>query len=458
MTKTSAGRSRAAGRSVNWTTFDMPSSITKGGGTVSFVYGPEHQRTRQGRGADGTVDAGGQEVETNGGEVKVKTYWPLGIGVEIDTVGKGTALYWIHKDRLGSPVVIANQNGVLRDPLAYDAWGKRRSQDGASTDDEITGKVDNKGFTGHEMLDTVDLVHMNGRVYDRQLGRFLSADPLVQDPLNGQSYNRYSYVLNNPTNLTDPSGFQAECKLTMCGAGDWKTIYQAPSESGAGTEKKDKDKGQAAKKDSNGTVVSDAKKVSSAISGGTPATRSDSSPIPGCTDPNCVVIPGERGTNSEVSNNRFNNIELTNGDRPQLSLGYVGKRYGKAYVHTYVILSQGGADGRRYYLRAGPDESGNGLGNITVSYGDDARKLDVPRNLATQHLGDVDMSFDDAKNALMKFGQSVDAAHIPYTFTANSNSVAAQAPTAVGLPRAAPSDELGEPKGYDTVLKVKPIR
>lgn len=179
-------------------------------------------------------------------------------------MGKWTALYWIHKDRRGSPVVIADQSGVLLDPLAYDAWGKRRSQDGASTDDEITGKVDNKGFTGHEMLDTVDLVHMNGRVYDPQLGRFLSADPLVQDPLNGQSYNRYSYVLNNPTNLTDPSGFQAECKLTMCGAGDWKTIYQAPSESGAGTEKKDKDKGQAAKKDSNGTVVSDAKKVSSA--------------------------------------------------------------------------------------------------------------------------------------------------------------------------------------------------
>jgi hypothetical protein len=40
------------------------------------------------------------------------------------------------------------------------------------------------------MLDPLDLVHMNGRVYDPFVGRFLSGDPLVQDPNNGQNYNR----------------------------------------------------------------------------------------------------------------------------------------------------------------------------------------------------------------------------------------------------------------------------
>ncbi len=49
---------------------------------------------------------------------------------------------------------------------------------------------------------------MNGRIYDPLIGRFLSADPILQDPMNGQSYNRYTYVLNNPTNLTDPTGFE----------------------------------------------------------------------------------------------------------------------------------------------------------------------------------------------------------------------------------------------------------
>lgn len=39
------------------------------------------------------------------------------------------------------------------------------------------------------------------------IGRFLQADPIIQEPYLSQSYNRYSYVINNPLSLTDPSGF-----------------------------------------------------------------------------------------------------------------------------------------------------------------------------------------------------------------------------------------------------------
>jgi hypothetical protein len=48
---------------------------------------------------------------------------------------------------------------------------------------------------------------MNGRLYDPELGRMLSPDPYVQVPEYSQNFNRYSYVLNNPLNLTDPTGF-----------------------------------------------------------------------------------------------------------------------------------------------------------------------------------------------------------------------------------------------------------
>lgn len=48
---------------------------------------------------------------------------------------------------------------------------------------------------------------MNGRIYDPTLGRFLQADPHIQAPNNSQNYNRYSYVLNNPMSMTDPSGY-----------------------------------------------------------------------------------------------------------------------------------------------------------------------------------------------------------------------------------------------------------
>jgi hypothetical protein len=50
---------------------------------------------------------------------------------------------------------------------------------------------------------------MNGRVYDYNLGRFLSVDPFIQSPTNSQSLNPYSYIMNNPLSGTDPTGYMA---------------------------------------------------------------------------------------------------------------------------------------------------------------------------------------------------------------------------------------------------------
>ncbi len=47
---------------------------------------------------------------------------------------------------------------------------------------------------------------MNGRVYDAPIGRFMSADPFIQSPMDLQSYNRYAYVRNNPLTVSDPTG------------------------------------------------------------------------------------------------------------------------------------------------------------------------------------------------------------------------------------------------------------
>jgi RHS repeat-associated protein len=268
-----------AGRTVTWTSFDMPLTITKGASSSTFRYGSEYQRARQDRG-DGTtiIYADGQEVETTGGQVTVKTYWPNGIGVEIDRPGKPTELNWTHTDRLGSPVAISDEAGNLREELAYDPWGKRRDTANNATPDTVDGKTDNKGFTNHEMLDQLDLVHMNGRIYDPLIGRFMSGDPLVQDPANGQNYNRYSYVLNNPTNVTDPTGFACVivtgsniptcnngdddkvlnlpggAKELLKGNGKGKTLEKALKETSAGTGKQDaKNPGQTSTNNTTGT-------------------------------------------------------------------------------------------------------------------------------------------------------------------------------------------------------------
>ncbi|WP_404421605.1 RHS repeat-associated core domain-containing protein [Nibricoccus sp. IMCC34717] len=100
---------------------------------------------------------------------------------------------------------------------SFTAWGERSnplsiSNTGAPSSTATGGSNDltPRGYTGHEMLDGMGLVHMNGRIYDPAIGRMLSADILVQNPASLQSFNRYSYVWNNPLRFTDPSGFAGE--------------------------------------------------------------------------------------------------------------------------------------------------------------------------------------------------------------------------------------------------------
>ncbi|MDC8101886.1 RHS repeat-associated core domain-containing protein [Chryseobacterium rhizosphaerae] len=52
----------------------------------------------------------------------------------------------------------------------------------------------------------VGIIHMNGRLYDPLLRRFLNADENIQDPYNTQNYNKYGYVMNNPLMYNDPNG------------------------------------------------------------------------------------------------------------------------------------------------------------------------------------------------------------------------------------------------------------
>jgi RHS repeat-associated protein len=98
---------------------------------------------------------------------------------------------------------------VVVERLAYDPWGKRRFINGtADTLDAITSANIDRGFTMHEHIDEMGIINMNGRIYDPLIGRFMSADPIIQAPYNLKSFNRYSYVWNNPLKFFDPAGFE----------------------------------------------------------------------------------------------------------------------------------------------------------------------------------------------------------------------------------------------------------
>ena len=115
-------------------------------------------------------------------------------------------------DHLGSPNLIVDQNGQVLQNQSFDAFGQRRDN---LTWLPLTGtaltafdtSITKRGYTGHEGSDALGLIHMNGRVYEPKLGRFISADPTIDGVTTSQGFNRYSYVHNNPMNVADPSGF-----------------------------------------------------------------------------------------------------------------------------------------------------------------------------------------------------------------------------------------------------------
>ena len=125
---------------------------------------------------------------------------------------------YLTSDHLGSVSVITDEAGNIDERMSYDAFGMRRNpttwQDYFSLPD-LTDITD-KGYTDQQQMDAVGLVHMNGRVYDPVVGRFMSADPTVPDPLDGQSFNRYAYVENNPLSAVDPSGFCSQMSMGNC--------------------------------------------------------------------------------------------------------------------------------------------------------------------------------------------------------------------------------------------------
>ena len=199
---------------IAYSSFNKPLQMQKGSTLVNYTYGPDRETTTktvsQSGGLTTTVYIGGLFEVTTGISTTQKIHYIMAGGETIATYneinGSGVTSY-LHKDHLGSLTTVTDQSGRVRERLSYDAWGKRRGSNWQDVDPSTITSSINRSFTGHEPIDAVGLIHMGGRVYDPVIGRFLSADPFVQEPANLQSLNRYSYVLNNPLSYTDPSGY-----------------------------------------------------------------------------------------------------------------------------------------------------------------------------------------------------------------------------------------------------------
>lgn len=222
--------SSGAGRTVSWFGFNKVKSVSSGASTLNYLYDAEQERSQElyykGEVLQRTTvylnpGAGAglyYEDESGVAGTKKKHYLSAGgatFGMIVCTATPCTSTsntvtqYW-HKDHLGSVSVVTDVGGAVVERLAYEPFGKRRNSNGLSdANGTLTAQSTDRGYTEHEHMEEVGLINMNGRLYDPGLARFLSADPYVTFPNDGQSYNRYSYVMNQPLGFTDPTGYDA---------------------------------------------------------------------------------------------------------------------------------------------------------------------------------------------------------------------------------------------------------
>ncbi|MEW6028108.1 MAG: RHS repeat-associated core domain-containing protein [Chloroflexota bacterium] len=111
-----------------------------------------------------------------------------------------SGLQYLLTDHLGSVVAVTNASGTLTSQQRYLPFGEVRT----IPDSPIT--ITDFGFTGQRALDGTGLMDYRARFYSPYLNRFIQPDTIIPNPSSPQSWNRFSYVANNPLRFTDPSG------------------------------------------------------------------------------------------------------------------------------------------------------------------------------------------------------------------------------------------------------------
>jgi RHS repeat-associated protein len=208
--------SDSSGRTMAYTAANQMASAGKGSETVSFDYDASRSRYKRqdmsGSSVSTTHYVGGVEVITPAsGPVEMKRY--VGdVVLTTNPISGATSEAYIMRDHLGSPNLIVDHASTVLQNQSFDAFGQRRDNItwqplSATALATFSTSITRRGYTGHEGIDAIGLIHMNGRVYDPKLGRFIQSDPFIDGVDSTQGFNRYSYGQNNGLNGTDPSGF-----------------------------------------------------------------------------------------------------------------------------------------------------------------------------------------------------------------------------------------------------------
>jgi RHS repeat-associated protein len=144
-----------------------------------------------------------EERDASGTNV-TKRFYPQGVKVE---TGASAGAYYYARDHLSSIRALTDSSGAIRASYTYDPFG-RATKTGGDVDADF-------GFAGMFWSNEAGLALTRFRVYDAELGRWLSRDPLVGAELK-EGPNLYAYVGNEPVNRVDPSGLCTGTSLCAC--------------------------------------------------------------------------------------------------------------------------------------------------------------------------------------------------------------------------------------------------
>jgi uncharacterized protein RhaS with RHS repeats len=115
------------------------------------------------------------EQETRSGQIEDKHYMYGGRGLVAVHIRQRpvsqpanvtSRTRYLHTDHLGSVVAITDEAGQTVEAFGYSPFGGRRNLNGSDPTGLLTSAITHQGYTGHEMLDEVGLIHANARLYD----------------------------------------------------------------------------------------------------------------------------------------------------------------------------------------------------------------------------------------------------------------------------------------------------
>ncbi|PYX67499.1 MAG: hypothetical protein DMG78_27595, partial [Acidobacteria bacterium] len=188
-------------------TYDAENRLTQvdGGATASYIYDALGLRGQKALGtntADYLYDLSGKVFAEFGPGCGGTGCWVAGavyLNGQFLAEYYNSTTYFVHSDHLGSTRLLTGVNQAVCDSFDFLPFGEQIAG----------GSCTNLKFTGDERDSESGLDHTQFRQYSSSLGRWMHPDPAglaAVNPSNPQSWNRYSYVLNNPLNFVDSLG------------------------------------------------------------------------------------------------------------------------------------------------------------------------------------------------------------------------------------------------------------